>query len=143
MIVKEVLDEATLTLAEVKEILRPPEMRKRTVEGTAEGTVEGTAEETAEETAEGTAAGEGEELRYERRKATEHAARFAKLGAKESRTLVNELLRLGKTNEAVAVRVADLMPKSKNEVRAIYAKERFSLTEASIEKILDCVAKFE
>jgi len=135
MIVKEVLDEATLTLAEVKEILRPPEMRKRTVEGTAE--------ETAEETAEGTAAGEGEELRYERRKATEHAARFAKLGAKESRTLVNELLRLGKTNEAVAVRVADLMPKSKNEVRAIYAKERFSLTEASIEKILDCVAKFE
>ena len=127
MIVKEVLDEATLTLAEVKEILRPPEMRKRTVEGTAEGT----------------AAGEGEELRYERRKATEHAARFAKLGAKESRTLVNELLRLGKTNEAVAVRVADLMPKSKNEVRAIYAKERFSLTEASIEKILDCVAKFE
>ena len=139
MIVKEVLDEATLTLAEVKEILRPPEMRKRTVEGTAEGT----AEETAEGTAEGTAAGEGEELRYERRKATEHAARFAKLGAKESRTLVNELLRLGKTNEAVAVRVADLMPKSKNEVRAIYAKERFSLTEASIEKILDCVAKFE
>ncbi len=131
MIVKEVLDEATLTLAEVKEILRPPEMRKRTVERTAEGT------------AEGTAAGEGEELRYERRKATEHAARFAKLGAKESRTLVNELLRLGKTNEAVAVRVADLMPKSKNEVRAIYAKERFSLTEASIEKILDCVAKFE
>ena len=143
MIVKEVLDEATLTLAEVKEILRPPEMRKRTVEGTAEGTVEGTAEETAEGTAEETAAGEGEELRYERRKATEHAARFAKLGAKESRTLVNELLRLGKTNEAVAVRVADLMPKSKNEVRAIYAKERFSLTEASIEKILDCVAKFE
>ncbi len=139
MIVKEVLDEATLTLAEVKEILRPPEMRKRTVERTAEGTAEGTAEETAEETA----AGEGEELRYERRKATEHAARFAKLGAKESRTLVNELLRLGKTNEAVAVRVADLMPKSKNEVRAIYAKERFSLTEASIEKILDCVAKFE
>ncbi|MCK4476087.1 MAG: hypothetical protein KAU16_05105 [Methanophagales archaeon] len=123
MIVKEIINETTLTLTEAKEILKAQReggQGKEKKEGTGE-----------------------EEMRYERRKASEHTTKFAKLGAKESRALINELLELEKTKEEIAVRIADLMPKSKNEVRAIYAKERFTLTEANIEKILDCVAKYE
>jgi DNA-directed RNA polymerase subunit F len=123
MIVKEVISEQVLTLAEAKEILNA--LRKS---GHEKGGKEGTEEE---------------EMRYERRKASEHTAKFAKLGAKESRALINELLALEKMKEEIGVRIADLMPKSKSEVRAIYAKERYTLTEANIEKILDCVAKYE
>ncbi|MCW3129415.1 RNA polymerase Rpb4 family protein [Methanophagales archaeon] len=123
MIVKEVISEQVLTLAEAKEILKA--LRKS---GQEKGEEEGTEEE---------------EMRYERRKASEHTAKFAKLGAKESRALINELLALEKMKEEIGVRIADLMPKSKSEVRAIYAKERYTLTEANIEKILDCVAKYE
>ncbi len=125
MIVKEVISEQVLTLAEAKEILKA--LRKS---GQEKGEEEGTEEEE-------------EEMRYERRKASEHTAKFAKLGAKESRALINELLALEKMKEEIGVRIADLMPKSKSEVRAIYAKERYTLTEANIEKILDCVAKYE
>ena len=123
MIVKEILNESVLTLAEAKEILKPPKTRGG-----------GTKKKE----------GEGEvEMRYERRKASEHTSKFAKLGAKESRALISELLGLTKMKEQIAVRIADLMPKSSDEVRALYAKERFTLTEADVEKILDCVAKYE
>lgn len=123
MIVKEIINETILTLTEAKEILNA---RRRSGEGKKKGGEE-----------------EEEEMRYERRKATEHTTKFAKLGAKESRELINELLGLEKMKEEIATRIATLMPASKNEVRAIYAKERFTHTEASIEKILDCVAKYE
>lgn len=123
MIVKAVIDESILTLAEAKELLNAH--RKKVAVKTKE---DGEAEE---------------EMRYERRKTFEHTAKFAKQGAKESRELINELLELEKMKEEIAVRIADLMPQSKNEVRAIYAKERFTITETNIESILDCVAKFE
>ncbi|RZN43559.1 MAG: RNA polymerase Rpb4 family protein [Methanophagales archaeon ANME-1-THS] len=123
MIVKEILDEKVLTLAESKEILaalKPSGEVKEPKEGEEE-----------------------EEIRYERRKAYEHTSKFAKLKAEDSRALIKELLGLAKMKEEIAVRIADLMPKSANEVRAIYAKERFTLTESDIEKILDCVIKYE
>lgn len=123
MIVKEVLNESVLTLAEAKEILT-------LLKTSGKVTKKKEGEEEAE-------------IRYERRKASEHTAKFAKGGAKESRALINDLLGLAKMKEGIAIRIADLMPKSPNEVRAIYAKERFTLTEADIEEILDCVAKYE
>ncbi|MHC1599544.1 MAG: RNA polymerase Rpb4 family protein [Candidatus Methanospirareceae archaeon] len=123
MIVKEVLNESVLTLAEAKETLNALRTRSE-VTKKKEGEEE-------------------EEMRYERRKASEHTTKFAKGGAKESRALINELLGLAKMKEPIAIRIADLLPKSPNEVRAIYAKERFTLTEADIEKILDCVARYE
>jgi DNA-directed RNA polymerase subunit F len=125
MIVKEILSESVLTLAESKEILTP---LRTSGEGTKKKEKEGEEEEV--------------EIRYERRKASEHTAKFAKLSAEDSRTLINELLELPKMKELIAIRIADIMPKSPNEVRAIYAKERFTLTEADIENVLDCVAKY-
>ncbi len=123
MIVKEILNETVLPLAEAKEMLQltRDKVKKRT-----EGEVE-----------------EEEEVRYERRKATEHTTKFAKLGAEKSRALINDLLKLEKMKEEIAVRIADLLPKSKNEVRAVYAKERFTITEANIDEILDCIVKYE
>ena len=123
MIVKEIINEKVMTLAEAKEILTALK-----TSGEGKKTEEGEEEE---------------EIRYERRKAHEHTTKFAKLGARKSRALINELLGLAKMKEEIAVRIADLMPKSPNEVRAIYAKERFTLTEADLEKILDLVAKYE
>lgn len=122
MIVKEIISEEILTLAEVKEILNGLREKETKTEGEEEGV---------------------EEIRYEKRKALGHATKFAKIDAKKSKLLIKELLGLEKMNDEIAVRIADIMPKSKSEVRAIYAKERFSLTEEDIENILECVAKYE
>lgn len=111
MIVKKVLQEDLLTLAEVKEIL------------------DGIRQKRAEE----------EELGYELRRAIRHAEIFSKGTAEESRALVAELLKLEKMSPDIAVKIADVKPENKDELRAIYAKERFTLSEEELDGILEIV----
>ena len=120
MIVKEIIKEEVLTLAEAKEILVTLTERMKEAEGREEE----------------------EEVRYEQRKALEHASKFAKLDVEGSKALISDLMKLKKMNNNIAVRITDLMPRSKNEVRAIYAKEQFTLSEEDIEEILDCIARY-
>src|SRR5512138_2621648 len=100
MIVKSVIKEELLTLAEVKEILDQIKLDR------------------ADE----------EELGYELRRAMRHAELFAKGTAEESKQIVEELMKLEKMTQEIAIKVADVRPKTKDELRAIYAKERFTLS---------------
>jgi DNA-directed RNA polymerase subunit F len=111
MIVKSVLQQDLLTLAEVKDIL--DQIRdKRSDE---------------------------EELGYELRRAIRHAELFSKGTAEESRALVAELMKLEKMSLEIAVKIADIKPVNKDELRAIYAKERFTLSEEELDNILEIV----
>jgi DNA-directed RNA polymerase subunit F len=111
MIVKSVLQEDLLTLAEVKDIL--DQIRdKRSDE---------------------------EELGYELRRAIRHAELFSKGTAEESRAVVAELIKLEKMNLEIAVKIADIKPVNKDELRAIYAKERFTLSKEELDNILEIV----
>lgn len=113
MIVKEVLNEELLTLAEVKEILSEiaEERRERDLE-----------------------------VGYEFRKALHHAELFAKTSSEKARGLVNKLLELEKMKPVIAVRIADLMPQSRDELRAVYAKEKYTLSNEELDQILELVA---
>jgi DNA-directed RNA polymerase subunit F len=115
MIIKKVISEELITLPEVREILNNIKDEREKA---------------------------GQELRYEQKRAVEHANKFSKVGAKESRDLVNELLTLEKMKQDIAVKIANLCPRSKDELRAIYAKERFTLNEAELKAILDIVGKY-
>jgi DNA-directed RNA polymerase subunit F len=111
MIVKSILQEELLTLAEVKELLDQIRLNR------------------AEE----------EELGYELRRAIRHADLFAKGTAAESKAMVEELKKLEKMNPDIAVKIADIRPITKDELRAIYAKERFTLSEEELNGILEIV----
>ena len=114
MIVKEVLNEELLTLAEVKDILS------------------NIAEERREK---------GLEIGYGFRKALHHADQFSKISGEKSRELVNKLLELEKMKPVIAVRIADIMPQSRDEVRSIYAKEKYTLSNEELDQILDYVSE--
>ena len=109
MIVKSIIKEELLTLAEVKEILDQIKLSR------------------ADE----------EELGYELRRAMRHAELFAKGSAEESKAIVEELMKLEKMTPEIAIKIADIRPKTKDELRAIYAKERFTLSEEELDRILD------
>jgi DNA-directed RNA polymerase subunit F len=119
MIVKKIISEVPLTLSEVKEILSEIKQRRLSEEGE-----------------------EGTELPYEFRKALTHAETFARLKSDQAREMVERLLELDKMKLEIAIRIADLLPKSRDELRAVYAKERFSLTEEELDKILEIVAEY-
>jgi DNA-directed RNA polymerase subunit F len=112
MIVKEVLNEEMLTLPEAKEILLKIK------------------EERTEQKI---------ELGYELRRAINHADIFAKTDAATSKKLVEDLLKLEKMKPEIAYRIADIMPLSFDEIRSIYAKERFTLSEEEITEIQNIV----
>ena len=114
MIVKNVINEELLTISEAKELL------------------DRIKEERAGE--------EEEELGYELKKAIRHVDAFPKIDPKKSRDLVNSLLELEKMKPEIAIRIADILPKTRDELRSIYAKERFILTTDDLDQMLDLVA---
>jgi DNA-directed RNA polymerase subunit F len=79
------------------------------------------------------------EMSYELRRSIEHANQLAKLPADNSRALVEELLKLEKMKPDIAFRIANIAPRSRDELRAIYAKEKFSLSGEELDEILELV----
>ncbi|NYT06663.1 MAG: RNA polymerase Rpb4 family protein [Methanomicrobiales archaeon] len=82
----------------------------------------------------------GREMSYELRRSIEHANTLAKLPPQNSRALVEELLKLEKMKPDIAFRIANVAPRSRDELRAVYAKEKFSLTGEELDGILELVA---
>ena len=79
------------------------------------------------------------ELSYEFRRSMEHATQLAKTTPEKSKELTEKLLKLEKMKPEIAYRIANIMPKSRDEVRAIFAKERFTLSPEEIDSIIDLV----
>ncbi|MFC6785494.1 RNA polymerase Rpb4 family protein [Halobaculum halobium] len=115
-IFKEKLSEEFLTVSQAKELLSAIEADRAT--------------------------DEDREMRYELARAVDHVNRFAFLDPDESLELVEELLELEKVDEPQAYKIADLLPRDRTEVRAVYAQERYALDGDELDAILDVVAKY-
>lgn len=83
----------------------------------------------------------GKEMSYELRKSIEHASHLSKTSVEKSKKLVEALLKLEKMKPDIAYRIANIMPKTRDELRAIYAKERFTLSGEELDTILDLVSE--
>jgi len=115
-IFKEKVDEEYLTVAETKEILADIETERAT--------------------------DEDREMRYELARALEHVNRFALLDAEESREFVEQLLELEKVDEPTAYKIVDTKPMDRDELRAIYAQERYSLSGDELDEVLNIVKQY-
>ncbi len=83
------------------------------------------------------------ELLFETRRALKHLRTFSKLPAEDAKKLVEELMALPQVERKdIAVKLADIMPRVPDEVRTIFAKERFTLTPEQIKEILDVIDKY-
>jgi DNA-directed RNA polymerase subunit F len=112
MKVKGVISEERITLSEMKGQLAQVEARRLDAE---------------------------QEMSYELRQSIEHANHLSKTSAEQSRDLVDKLLTLEKMKPDIAFRIANIMPQSRDELRAIYAKERYTLTGEELDAILEMV----
>ncbi|MFW6448469.1 MAG: RNA polymerase Rpb4 family protein [Halobacteriota archaeon] len=114
-IFKEIQDEEYLTIAETKELLAAMEAER----------VE-----------------QDREMRYELARAIEHVNRLAALDGEEARELVEELEAFDHVDETIAIKIADLLPRDRTELRAIYAQERYNLDGDQLDEILDLVRQY-
>ena len=80
---------------------------------------------------------------YELRKSIDHADTLGKCSVDTAKALYEELVALEKITPTIAARIVNIMPASREEVRAIYAKERFVLVTEDVDQILDIIRKYE
>ncbi|HMA05498.1 MAG TPA: RNA polymerase Rpb4 family protein [Methanomicrobiales archaeon] len=114
MRVKAVLGEERVTLAELKETLTTVEESRRE---------------------------DATEMAYELRRSIEHATHLTKTTPKQAKALLSALLALEKMKPDIAYRITNIMPRTRDELRAIYAKERFTLTGEELDQILSLVSE--
>jgi DNA-directed RNA polymerase subunit F len=83
------------------------------------------------------------EFLYEQRRAYDHAVKFAKVGKKDANELQKKLSKLdsGISQDRIA-KIVDLMPETVDDIRAIFAKERFKYSEEEIKEITDIVDQY-
>jgi len=115
-IFKEKVDEEYLTIAETKEILEGLEVERAT--------------------------DDEREMRYELARAIEHVNRFADLDVEETTEFVDELLELEKVDDKTAHKIVDLKPRDRDELRAVFAQERYSLSGDELDDILNVVNRY-
>jgi len=84
---------------------------------------------------------ERKELIYEQRIALDHAQKFSALPVKKINELIDELLKLDFIKDIHAFKLADILPTTEDEVKAIFAKERFTPSEGDIKNILNIIGK--
>ena len=85
---------------------------------------------------------ERKELSMEQRYSLTHAQLFAKLSPEDTRKLVEELMKVEMMTPANAYKLADLLPSHPEDVRAVFAKERFSLSKEDVDLVVQVVAKY-
>jgi DNA-directed RNA polymerase subunit F len=86
---------------------------------------------------------EEKEQLYEQKRALDHANRSTKLNLRDSKKLIEQLTNMEiKLNEDQVIKICDLLPETVDDIRAIFAKERFKYNEEEIKKILDVVDQY-
>lgn len=87
--------------------------------------------------------GEGRELNYEQKLALEHATYSIQTTSKDANKLIKALMEHERITEALAFKIVEIWPTHPDDVKAIFAKERFTITEEDIQVILQKVADHE
>jgi len=82
------------------------------------------------------------ELNYEQKLAFEHLKNFTKINQKDAEKLATDIEGILKMSPETLVQILNIMPKNPNELRMIFAREKFSLKEEEITKILDLIGKY-
>lgn len=85
---------------------------------------------------------EKREISGQQRAALDHAQAIAKLSVDDTEKLTAEINELPFTTDFVSYKVADLLPKYPEDVRAIFAKERINLEVSDVQQIIDIVGKY-
>ncbi len=84
----------------------------------------------------------GEDLTFEQDLALTHSQKYAKLDTKLAENMIHELVQLEKVPDYIAFKMADILPSHPDDVRALFAKERFTLDDSDIKEILSVMKKY-
>ncbi len=74
--------------------------------------------------------------------ALDHAQKVSTISLEDANKIIEEVSQLEDVTDAIAVKIADILPKYPEDVRAIFSKERINLSSEKINQILEIVNKY-
>ncbi|MEK6982390.1 MAG: hypothetical protein AABX38_05655 [Candidatus Micrarchaeota archaeon] len=81
------------------------------------------------------------ELGYEQQQALDYVKIVSKFSESETTKILNALLKIGKLNESVAIKLIDIAPKNTNTIKAIALKDKVELSDEEISEIQKILQK--
>lgn len=81
-------------------------------------------------------------LNMEQKYALTHAQMFGRFPLEQVPKLIQELMAVEMMTLANAFKIVDLLPTHADDVRAVFAKERFSLSKEAVDQVVQTVAKY-
>jgi len=82
------------------------------------------------------------ELSYEQKQAKEHAVNVCRLNVQTTKKLLKDLEKINKISPQIAVKITEILPTHPDDIRVLFAKERFTLDQKEIDEILEVVRKY-
>ena len=73
--------------------------------------------------------------------ALDHAQTVCSISLEQANAIIDEVKQIDIVSDAVALKIADLLPRYPADVRAIFSKERVTLEPQQIQQIIDIVEK--
>ena len=80
-----------------------------------------------------------EQIQYEHKLALDHAHLLSKIDPKASKAIMKKVIELEHVNDYYAAKIADILPMHPDNVRSIFASERFSVGRDEIDSIIAAV----
>ncbi len=83
-----------------------------------------------------------EKLTYEQKICLDFLKKHVHLSAERAREMMEELQKIGRIDARQASMIVNLLPKTKDDVKLIFSKERTTLSDDEINKVLSTVNKY-
>ena len=83
-----------------------------------------------------------EKMAYEQKICLDFLKKHYHVSAEKTREMANELQKIGRIDARQASMIANLTPRTKEDVKLIFSKERTTLSDDEINKVLETVNKY-
>lgn len=80
-----------------------------------------------------------EQIQYEHKLALDHVRLLAQSSPEISKAIIEKVIDLEHVDDYYAAKIADILPMHPDDVRSIFARERFSLSRDEIDSIISAV----
>ena len=74
--------------------------------------------------------------------ALDHAQKVSTISLEDANRIIEEVSQIEEVTDVIAVKIADILPKYPEDVRAIFSKERINLSNDKINQIIEIVGKY-
>jgi len=81
-------------------------------------------------------------LGFEKKATREHVNNFIRIDADKAKKMIDELMKFERMTDLHAFKIAEIMPRDEQELRPVFAKERYTIEPEELKKMLEVIDRY-